>query len=187
MEFSNDLWVSGVPLLEKIIRSILVYFFLLIALRLGGKRELGQMTGFDLVVLLLISNTVQNAIIGNDNSVLGGFVGATTLLIVNYFVVRLAYRYPSIMRLLEGESTVLVKNGQIILENLAAEVITQAELKVSLRRQGFRSLAEVKQAILERDGSLTVESQSLKMDEAIYQQHIMEQLDRIEEILKQKG
>lgn len=186
MEFSNDLWVSGVPLLEKIIRSILVYFFLLIALRLGGKRELGQMTGFDLVVLLLISNTVQNAIIGNDNSVLGGFVGAATLLIVNYFVVRLAYRYPSIMRILEGESTVLIKNGQIILEHLAAEVITQAELKASLRRQGFRKLAEVKQAILETDGSLSVESQSSKMDEATYQNHVMEQLNRIEEILKEK-
>ncbi|PSF38047.1 DUF421 domain-containing protein [Aphanothece hegewaldii CCALA 016] len=187
MEFYNDLWVSGVPLLEKIIRSILVYFFLLIALRLGGKRELGQMTGFDLVVLLLISNTVQNAIIGNDNSVLGGFVGAATLLMVNYIVVRLAYRHSLFLRILEGEPTILVKNGQIIVENLASEVITQAELKASLRRQGFRKLSDVKRAILETDGSLSVEPQSLKMDEGTYQQHIMEQLDRIEEMLKQKG
>lgn len=187
MEFYNDLFISGVPLLEKIVRSILVYFFLLIALRLGGKRELGQMTGFDLVVLLLISNTVQNAIIGNDNSVLGGFVGAATLLIVNYVVVRLAYRYTMILRILEGKPTILVKNGQIIKENLASEVITQAELKASLRRQGFRRLSDVRKAILETDGSLSIEPQNLKMDEGTFQQHIMDQLDRLEEMLKEKG
>lgn len=186
MEFFYDLWVPGIPVLEKIVRSIIVYFFLLIALRLGGKRELGQMNGFDLVVLLLISNTVQNAIIGNDNSVLGGLVGAATLLIVNYFVVRLAYRYPSISSLVEGQPTILIKDGQIILENLAQEVITQEELKAGLRRQGFRKIAEVKAAFLETDGNLTVESQASKIDESVYQKHIMEQLDRIEKALQQK-
>ncbi|MBE9180704.1 DUF421 domain-containing protein [Oculatella sp. LEGE 06141] len=183
MEFFNDLWVPGIPILEKVIRSILVYTFLLAALRLGGKRELGQMNGFDLVVLLLLSNTVQNAIIGNDNSVLGGFVGAATLLGVNYMVVRLAYRYPRVLRLVEGKSTILVSNGRIIPEHLSAEVITEAELRASLRRQGFEEMTEVKAAILETNGSLTVERQPLTSAD-IEQQRLAEQLTRIETTLK---
>jgi uncharacterized membrane protein YcaP (DUF421 family) len=116
MQVFNDLWVPGVPILEKVVRSILVYFFLLVALRLGGKRELGQMNGFDLVLLLMLSNAVQNAIIGTDNSVLGGVIGASALLVTNYFVVRLAYRIPKVQRLVEGKPTLLISNGQIIAE-----------------------------------------------------------------------
>jgi uncharacterized membrane protein YcaP (DUF421 family) len=183
-EFFNDVLIPGVPILEKVIRSILVYAFLLVSLRLGGKRELGQMNGFDLVVLLLLSNTVQNAIIGNDNSVLGGFVGATTLLAVNYIVVRLAYRYPFVSRLVEGKPTLLVSNGHPISEHLSAEVITESELRASLRRQGFEELAEVKAAILETNGSLTVERQPL-MAENAQQQRLTEQLTRIETALRQ--
>lgn len=182
-EFFNDVMIPGVPIFEKVIRSILVYAFLLVALRLGGKRELGQMNGFDLVVLLLLSNTVQNAIIGNDNSVLGGFVGAATLLAVNYMIVRLAYRYPRVSRLVEGKPTLLVSNGHLILEHLSAEVITESELRANLRRQGFEELAEVKAAILETNGSLTVERQALMEDDQ--QQNLTEQLTRIETALKQ--
>ncbi|WP_190803595.1 DUF421 domain-containing protein [Leptolyngbya sp. FACHB-261] len=98
MELLTDLLIPGVSLLEKIGRTILVYFFLLVALRLAGKRELGQITGFDLVVLLMLSNTVQNAIIGDDNSVSGGAIGAATLLVCNYLVVQIAYRYPVVSR-----------------------------------------------------------------------------------------
>ena len=184
MHLFNNLWVPGVPILEKVIRSILVYFFLLVALRLGGKRELGQMNGFDLVVLMMLSNAVQNAIIGNDNSVLGGVIGASALLITNYFVVRLAYRIPKVQRLVEGKPTLLVSNGQIIAENLIAEVITETELRTSLRRQGFDSLAEVKAAILETSGTLTVEHQDTTADEK-YQQDLTNRLTRIERALDQ--
>lgn len=144
MDFFNDLWIPGVSIPEKVVRSILVYFFLLVALRLGGKRELGQMNGFDLVVLLMLSNAVQNAIIGSDNSLLGGLVGATALLVTNYLVVRVAYHYRSVQRLVEGTPTLLISNGQIIPEHLVKEVITEAELRTSLCRQGFESLSEVR-------------------------------------------
>ncbi|MBW4662114.1 MAG: DUF421 domain-containing protein [Drouetiella hepatica Uher 2000/2452] len=185
MGLFHDLWISNVSVLEKIIRPILVYFFLLIALRLGGKRELGQMTGFDLVVLLMLSNAVQNAIIGDDNSVSGGLIGATALLITNYAVVRLAYRYPKIEHLVEGKSTLLVNNGRILHENLDREVITEAELRTNLRRQGFEDLADVKAAILETSGSLTVERQTAD-PENNYQREILDRLSRIESALYQQ-
>src|SRR5437868_13350358 len=105
----REMFVLGAPLAEKIIRPVLVYFFLIVGLRLAGKRELAQLNPFDLVVLLTISNTVQNAIIGNDNSVSGGIIGATTLLIVNYLVIRFLYRHENIDRFLEGSPDVLVE------------------------------------------------------------------------------
>lgn len=182
MEFFNDLWVPGVSILEKLVRSVLVYFFLLVALRLGGKRELGQMNGFDLVVLLMLSNAVQNAIIGSDNSLLGGMIGAVALLVTNYLVVRFAYRYPSVQQLVEGKPTLLLSNGQIIPEHLAAEVITETELRTSLRRQGFENLSEVKAAILETSGNLTVEPQHPTAGED-NQQDLIDRLERIEAAL----
>lgn len=184
MDFFNDLWIPGVSIPEKVIRSISVYFFLLVALRLGGKRELGQMNGFDLVVLLMLSNAVQNAIIGSDNSLLGGLVGATALLVTNYLVVRVAYHYRSVQRLVEGTPTLLISNGQIIPERLVKEVITEAELRTSLRRQGFESLSEVRTAILETSGNLTVVRQQPSTDQDD-QKDLVERLDRIELTLSQ--
>jgi len=187
MGLFHDLWIlNNISVLEKIIRPILVYFFLLIALRLGGKRELGQMTGFDLVVLLMLSNAVQNAIIGDDNSVSGGMIGAAALLITNYITVRLAYRYPKIEHLVEGKSTLLVNNGRIIHENLDKEVITEAELRTSLRRQGFEDLVQIKAAILETSGSLSVERQTAD-PESDYQREILDRLRRIEVALHQRA
>src|SRR5256884_1046823 len=109
----RDLFHPDVSILEKIIRPILVYFFLIIGLRLAGKRELAQLNPFDLVVLLTLSNTVQNAIIGDDNSVTGGLIGAATLLLVNYVVVRFLYSHDRLDRLVEGAPDVLVENGKI--------------------------------------------------------------------------
>src|SRR5206468_8321525 len=100
----RDILHPDVSILEKIIRPILVYLFLIVGLRLAGKRELAQLNAFDLVVLLTISNTVQNAIIGNDNSVIGGFIGATTLLVVNYIVVRFLFSHEKLDRLIEGDA-----------------------------------------------------------------------------------
>src|ERR687888_1840456 len=113
MPFFHDMFVLGVPVAEKILRPVLVYAFLIVGLRLAGKRELAQLNPFDLVVLLTLSNTVQNAIIGNDNSVTGGLIGATTLLAVNYIVVRFLFKHEKLERLVEGDSDVLIENGKI--------------------------------------------------------------------------
>ena len=114
----DNIMKPGVPWIEKVLRPILVYFFLIIGLRLAGKRELAQLNPFDLIVLLTLSNTVQNAIIGNDNSVSGGFVGAATLLALNYLVVRSVRRSKRLQRLLEGKSDILVWRGKIQEQNL---------------------------------------------------------------------
>src|SRR6202040_1365206 len=104
----KDMFVLGLPLLEKILRPIIVYVFLIVSLRLSGKRELVQLNPFDLVVLLTLSNTVQNAIIGDDNSVSGGLIGATSLLAVNYLVVRFLYNHKKLDQLIEGRADVLI-------------------------------------------------------------------------------
>src|SRR5207237_3292694 len=124
----RDLLYPDISILEKIIRPILVYAFLIGGLRLAGKRELAQLNAFDLVVLLTLSNTVQNAIIGNDNSVTGGIIGATTLLVVNYVVVRFLYFHEPLDRLIEGEPEVLIDGGQVKKKVLEKALITLQEL-----------------------------------------------------------
>jgi len=151
----KDMFVMGLPLAEKILRPIIVYAFLVISLRLSGKRELVQLNPFDLVVLLTLSNTVQNAIIGEDNSVLGGIVGATSLLVTNYLVVRFLYDHRKLDQLVEGKSDVLVEGGKVRTRNLKRELITVAQLEAAARKQGFESLAEVEQCVLEPSGTLT--------------------------------
>src|SRR5882724_447646 len=124
-KFWTDILHSDVSVLEKIIRPILVYLFLIIGLRLAGKRELAQLNAFDLVVLLTLSNTVQNAIIGNDNSVLGGLIGATTLLAVNYVMVRFFYSHEKLDHLIEGDADTLMEDGKVKEERLKKELITR--------------------------------------------------------------
>src|SRR6266403_623745 len=150
----RDLFHPDIPILEKIIRPIIVYFFLIIGLRLAGKRELAQLNAFDLVVLLTLSNTVQNAIIGNDNSVTGGIIGATTLLVVNYVVVRFLYFHEPLDRLIEGEPDVLIDHGEIRKDALEKELITLAELEEAAPKQGFASLDLIDRAILEPGGAI---------------------------------
>ena len=151
----HDMFALGLPVAEKMIRPALVYVFLVVGLRLAGKRELAQLNPFDLVVLLTLSNTVQNAIIGDDNSVTGGVVGASTLLAVNYLVVRFLFRHESLDRLVEGDADVLIEDGVLRTDRLAKELITRTELESAARKQGFESLDEVQQAILEPGGSIT--------------------------------
>jgi len=151
----KDMFVVGLPILEKILRPIIVYFFLVISLRLAGKRELVQLNPFDLVVLLTLSNTVQNAIIGDDNSVSGGLIGATSLLAINYLVVRFLYDHKKLDQLIEGKADVLIENGKVRPEHLHHELITSAQLEAAARKQGFSSLAEVEQCILEPGGTLS--------------------------------
>lgn len=151
----KDMFVMGLPLLEKILRPIFIYAFLVVSLRLSGKRELVQLNPFDLVVLLTLSNTVQNAIIGEDNSVLGGIIGATSLLVTNYLVVRFLYDHRKLDQLVEGRADVLIENGKVKSQHLKQELITMAQLEAAARKQGFESLRDVEQCILEPGGTLS--------------------------------
>jgi uncharacterized membrane protein YcaP (DUF421 family) len=149
----NDMFVVGLPILEKIIRPILIYLALVVLLRIFGKRELAQLNPFDLVVLLSLSNTVQNAIIGNDNSVSGGLIGAVTLLATNYLVVRFLFKHRRLDQLVEGKSTTLIERGRIVEKNLAGELLSHPELLTVLHRQGFSGLEEVDRCVLEPSGT----------------------------------
>jgi len=151
----KDMFVLGIPLLEKILRPIVIYAFLVISLRLSGKRELVQLNHFDLVVLLTLSNTVQNAIIGDDNTVLGGIIGATSLLATNYLVVRFLYDHRKLDQMAEGRADVLIENGKVRTQHLRKELITMPQLQAAAHKQGFSSLSEVEQCILEPGGTLT--------------------------------
>jgi uncharacterized membrane protein YcaP (DUF421 family) len=150
----SDLLTPGISITEKLIRTIAVYGFLLLGLRLAGKREMSQLNSFDLVVLLLISNTLQNAIIGNDNSLIGGLIGAAFLLIINTSVIRWLFRHHK-LDALEGKPEVLVKNGRMLKKHLDREMITVRELEAAARRQGIESLAHVQECRLETGGALT--------------------------------
>jgi uncharacterized membrane protein YcaP (DUF421 family) len=151
----HEILVPDVPWFEKVLRPIFVYFFLIIGLRIAGKRELAQLNPLDLIVLLMLSNTVQNAIIGNDNSVSGGFVGAATLLAVNYAVVRVVRRNKWLHRLLEGRSDVLVWRGKLIDQNLEKEMMTRSDLTAAAHKQGIASLKDVERCVLEPTGTIT--------------------------------
>src|SRR5436309_64058 len=140
MTIVEHMFHLGLPIAEKILRTIVVYFFLIVSLRLAGKRELAQLNPFDLVVLLTLSNTVQNAIIGSDNSVTGGIIGATTLLAMNYIVVRFLYSHETLDRVIEGAPEVLIDNGCLCDAQLKKELITVAELEEAAHKQGFASL-----------------------------------------------
>ncbi len=145
----------SLPIAEKMLRPVLVYAFLIVGLRLAGKRELAQLNAFDLVVLLTLSNTVQNAIIGDDNSVAGGIIGATTLLTLNYAVVRFLSEHENLDRLVEGDATVLIESGEIRHDALRKELMTVAELEVAAHKQGLASLDDVERAVLEPGGVVT--------------------------------
>lgn len=151
----TDMFVLAIPWLEKILRPIIIYIALVVGLRLAGKRELAQLNPFDLVVLLTLSNTVQNAIIGNDNSVTGGIIGAATLLAMNYIVVRFVSTNKKVEVLVEGEEDILVKGGVVQKDVLEREVVTQAELEIAAHRQGFGSLDEIETAVLEPEGGIS--------------------------------
>ena len=150
----SDMFVLALPVAEKMLRPVVVYVFLIVGLRLAGKRELAQLNPFDLVVLLTLSNTVQNAIIGDDNSVTGGLIGAATLLLLNYVVVRFLYNHEELDRIIEGDSDVLIADGVVRMDRLKKELITISELEASAHKQGFGSLEEIDKAILDPGGTV---------------------------------
>ena len=154
----DHMFQMPLPILEKLLRPIVVYLVLVLLLRIFGKRELAQLNPFDLVVLLSLSNTVQNAIIGDDNSVSGGLIGAFSLLAINWIVVRLLFRSRRMTRMLEGRATLLVKNGQIDQRALDRESLTREELLAVIHRQGFTDVHQVHRCELEPNGTFYVEA-----------------------------
>ncbi len=149
-------WIPEIPVWEKIIRSLLVYGFLLLVFRLLGKRQVGQMTPFDLIVLMMISNVLQNAMIGPDNSVIGGMIGASAILALNWLINRLAVTSKLFERVVEGEPALLVHHGRVMQQALRRENISHEELLSNLRSQGIFDVTEVRAAVLETSGKLSV-------------------------------
>jgi uncharacterized membrane protein YcaP (DUF421 family) len=186
----KDIFVMGAPLVEKILRPVVVYFFLVVVLRIFGKRELAQLNPFDLVVLLSLSNTVQNAIIGNDNSLTGGLIGAFALLAINYLVVRFLFRHRRLDQLFEGKPTVLVDQGHVVKHALSKELLTRAELMTVLHRQGFDSLSEVERCVLEPGGTFYIQRKLPAMEDIKHQDVIRglkELRDRLDLLLEKKS
>jgi len=177
-EITAHLFTLPIPLIEKIIRPILIYAFLVVLLRVFGKRELAQLNPFDLVVLVSLSNTVQNAIIGEDNSVAGGMIGALTLLVTNYIVVRFLFRHRRLDEVLEGKAATLIKDGHLRKSELARELITTAELQSVVRRQGFDGIHEVESCILEPGGAFIIKRKSPPTDEVRHAE-LLQRLDAL--------
>ncbi|WP_435009719.1 DUF421 domain-containing protein [Tundrisphaera lichenicola] len=189
--FENALsWADGIlspmfhlgpTVLEKMLRPILVYLFLVVLLRIFGKREMAQLNPFDLVVLLSLANTVQNSIIGEDNSVTGGLIGAFSLCAFNYLVIRFLFRHKRLDQWIEGRPSVLVREGKVQRRAMAREMITDAELRMMIHRQGFSSIDEVKSCTLEPGGAITLEGKS----PAAVERHHSEILARLDDLTRQ--
>ena len=141
---------------EILLRTAVVYLVVLLLLRLAGKRELGQMTPFDLVVILVISNAVQNAMTGGDNSLTGGIIAATTLTLVNIAVGRWGGRIPFLRRVVASEPTLLLRDGKPIQAHLDRERVDIEEIEMAAREHGIADLNEVTAAVLEEDGSISI-------------------------------
>lgn len=174
----RDMFQLALPVLEKILRPLIIYGFLVIGLRLAGKRELAQINTFDLVVLLMLSNTVQNAIIGDDSSITGGVIGGASLLLMNYLVVRFLFRRARLDRFLEGAPVRLIEQGRVQQQRLDHELITIDELAAAAHRQGFRSLDDIEECVLETGGSLAF----IGKDPAPAQTHYDELVKRLDAI-----
>jgi uncharacterized membrane protein YcaP (DUF421 family) len=154
------------PVLEKILRPVVVYLFLVGFLRLFGKRELAQLNPFDLVVLLSLSNTVQNAMIGDDNSVSGGVIGAFSLLTINWLLTRILFRAPKLNKFFELPETVLIRHGVVDWEATKKEALTELELRSVLHKQGFDDFEQVEKCVLEPNGNFYLEGIKAKSDDA---------------------
>jgi uncharacterized membrane protein YcaP (DUF421 family) len=151
----------NISLLEVALRTVVIYAVVLVGLRITGKREVGQMASYELVLILLLANAVQNAMTGPDTSLTGGVVGACTLLLANGLVTRVSSRSKKVRTLLEGTPTILIHQGKVIQKNMKKENIAHEELEQALREHGVSSFAEVGIAVLEVDGTISV----LKKDE----------------------
>ncbi|MBB5064666.1 uncharacterized membrane protein YcaP (DUF421 family) [Granulicella mallensis] len=166
------------PVMEKILRPVIVYLFLIGFLRLFGKRELAQLNPFDLVVLLSLSNTVQNAIIGDDNSVSGGIIGAFALLAINWLLMWLLYRSPKLNQKLEGSKTVLIQAGVVSEEAMKKETLTFEELISVLNKNGFNNPADVEECVLEPNGTFFVKGKT-PTSETVHSRELLNAVERL--------
>src|SRR4051812_21978165 len=169
---------EAVPVAEKMLRPVVVYLFLVVLLRVFGKRELAQLNPFDLVVLLSLANTVQNAIIGDDTTVLGGMIGAFSLCAFNYIVVRFMFKHRRLDQLIEGTPTVLIEDGTLNRRGMAREMLSETELMTMAHRQGFASLDEIESCILEPGGTFSIQGKKPHGAER-RQREIMGQLEEL--------
>ena len=167
--------------IEKVARTVIVYVALVSLLRVAGKRELAQLNPFDLVVLLLLSNAVQNAIIGNDNTLTGGLVGAVTLVGLNYLVVRFTFKHKRLDQIFEGTPSTLIEGGELRRDALAKELLTESELMTVAHKQGFDSLDEVDHCVLEPGGVFFMQGKTPSNDTTRHQ----ELLNRLDELSRQ--
>jgi uncharacterized membrane protein YcaP (DUF421 family) len=154
----DHMFQMPLPIVEKLARPVIVYLALVLLLRVFGKRELAQLNPFDLVVLLSLSNTVQNAIIGDDNSVTGGIIGAVGLLAINWVLVRFLFRSRKLTRVLEGRRTVLIHNGQLDSRAMEREALTREELLDVIHRNGYEHFEQIHRCELEPNGTFFVEA-----------------------------
>lgn len=157
--FGSDFLFPQIPILEKIVRPLIIYLFLIVAFRIFGKRQLGQLGPLDFIVLLIISNVVQNAMIGNDNSLLGGIAGATTIFVANLVLAYLTFKFPRLDRFILGKPRVLIENGVILQKSLERELLTETELRRALNKAQIdpdSDLPLLKRVELDGDGQIII-------------------------------
>ncbi len=171
------------PILEKVLRPVIVYMCLVIFLRIFGKRELAQLNPLDLVVLLSLSNTVQNAMIGDDNSVSGGLIGAFSLLAINWLVVRMLLKSPKLESLFEGTERVLIRKGRVDHKALKAELLSEQELLSAVHKQGFDDFTDVAKCVLEPNGTFYIEGRK-PSDDDLQQTAMLKKMDEMAAELK---
>ncbi len=171
-KFINFTWF----LIEKILRPIIVYFALIFLLRIFGKRELGQLNPFDLVVILSLSNTVQNAIIGEDNSLVGGIVGACALLSINYLMAIFKYNSKTVENIIEGKSRTIIENSKINQKVVRRELLTEEDLDTIAHRESLNNAKEIEKCVIDSNGSFLVEGNTPTSDEN-FRQEVLKKLE----------
>ena len=169
---------------EKILRPIIVYIALIVLLRVVGKRELAQLNPLDLVVILSLSNTVQNAIIGNDTSLVGGIVGATALLLINSSVAYVKYRWPRLESIAEGKPVTLIDNGKVDQALLKSELMTDSDLEIIAHENGLENVADIDRLILDPNGSFLVEGKD-DIKDAKFKQDVLKKIDELSKQLSE--
>jgi uncharacterized membrane protein YcaP (DUF421 family) len=184
----HDMFFSGISYGEKTLRTIIVYAAIVILLRLAGKRELAQLNTLDLAVVMLLSNVVQNAVIGNDDSLVGGLYGATVLITVNALFVRLqaylSWRVPRLERVLEGSPSVLIRDGKLQIETLRRLALRPADVIASSRKQGAEHVRDVREMVIAPGGGMLIElKESEEGADRGDVEHIRADLARIQERL----
>jgi uncharacterized membrane protein YcaP (DUF421 family) len=156
LKWGAEMFQLAIPWFEFILRAVVVYAFLLVLLRLTGKRQVGQLAPFDLVLLLVLSNAVQNSMNGGDNSLIGGLISAATLVLLNFTVGQATYRNKRLEALIEGRPQILVHNGKLFEDVLIRAQMTHHELNAALRRSGCTTVEDVHLAVLENNGQISV-------------------------------